>query len=41
MNKVETYNRKIKYHTTLITGYDAGETQTLKNVAGVLTWVTD
>lgn len=24
-----------------IPGYDAGETQTLKNVAGVLTWVTD
>ncbi len=24
-----------------ITGYDAGETQTLKSVSGVLTWVTD
>lgn len=26
---------------TTITGYDAGETQTLKNVNGVLTWITD
>lgn len=24
-----------------IPGYDAGETQTLKHVSGVLTWVTD
>jgi hypothetical protein len=24
-----------------ITGYDGGETQTLKHVSGVLTWVTD
>lgn len=25
----------------VIPGYDAAETQTLKNVEGVLTWVTD
>lgn len=26
---------------TSLPGYDAGETQTLKNVTGTLTWVTD
>lgn len=25
----------------VIPGYDAAETQTLKNIEGVLTWVTD
>ena len=25
----------------VVPGYDAGETQTLKSVSGVLTWVTD
>lgn len=28
-------------YLTSITGYDAGATQTLKNLAGVPTWVTD
>jgi len=29
------------FDLTALDGYDEGETQTLKNVSGVLTWVTD
>ena len=29
------------FDPTELAGYDDGETQTLKNVNGVLTWVTD
>lgn len=32
---------EVQTYLQSITGYDAGETQTLKNVNGVLTWVTD
>lgn len=32
---------QVSLKVDLIAGYDAGETQTLKHVSGVLTWVTD
>lgn len=32
---------EVQTYLQSITGYDAGATQTLKNVAGTLTWVTD
>lgn len=37
----EWSNANTMINPTLIAGYDAGETQTLKNVNGVLTWITD
>lgn len=33
--------RYVDSFLTTITGYDAGETQTLKHVSGVFQWVTD
>lgn len=37
----DTYLTNFVAAMTQLDGYDAGETQTLKNVSGTLTWVTD
>ena len=38
---LESQKKYVDDFYTSISGYNAGATQTLKNIAGVLTWVTD